>query len=316
LIAGYATLIDFDTQREFFIGVDSDGCVFDSMELKHKECFCPAVVKHWGLQGISKYVRQVWDYVNLYSATRGYNRFLALIELFAHLQRRADLQGREISWPDLTALVEWTHTESKLGNATLEAYLKTHPDGALQTALEWSLDVNETIEAMITLLPPFPYAKDSLAKAAVSADILVVSQTPLEALQREWRENGLDGYVRFIAGQEHGTKAEHIQQAAVGRYETDKILMIGDAPGDLKAAQANNALFFPIVPGHEEGSWAVFYETALDKFFNGRYTREYESGLIAAFNRGLSDRPAWECLQPAGVSAPLAECLTEKPVNH
>ena len=25
--------------HEFFIGFDSDGCVFDSMEVKHKECF-------------------------------------------------------------------------------------------------------------------------------------------------------------------------------------------------------------------------------------------------------------------------------------
>ena len=302
-------MIDFDKQRDFFIGVDSDGCVFDSMELKHKECFCPAVVKHWGLQGISKYVRQVWDYVNLYSTTRGYNRFLALIELFAHLQRRMDLQDREISWPDLTALVEWTNTESKLGNATLEDYLKTHHDPALQTALQWSLEVNKNVDAMNTLLPPFPYVKDSLAKAAASADILVVSQTPLEALQREWRENEMDDYVRFIAGQEHGTKAEHIEQAAVGRYETGKILMIGDAPGDLKAAKANNALFFPIVPGHEERSWEVFFETALDKFFNGRYNGEYESGLVAEFNRRLSDIPPWECTQPAGGLPPLVECL-------
>lgn len=31
--------------------------------------------------------------------------------------------------------------------------------------------------------------------------------------------------------------------------------MIGDAPGDLKAARGNGALFFPVNPGDEEESW-------------------------------------------------------------
>ena len=65
-------------QHDFFIGIDSDGCVFDSMEIKHKECFCPAFIKHFGLQAASKYAREVWDFVNLYSRDRGCNRFLAL----------------------------------------------------------------------------------------------------------------------------------------------------------------------------------------------------------------------------------------------
>ncbi len=296
-------MIDFDKQKKFFIGVDSDGCVFDSMELKHKECFCPAVIKNWGLQGVSKYARQVWDFVNLYSKTRGCNRFLAIIELFAHLEQCKDLQGREISWPDLTALIEWTKSESKLGNVTLVEYLKTKNDPVLRTALEWSLDVNKNVEEMNTLLPQFPYVKESLAKAATSADILVVSQTPLEALQREWSENEIDKYIRFIAGQEHGTKTEHIEQATAGKYESGNILMVGDAPGDLEAAKANGALFFPIVPGNEERSWENFFETALDKFFNGSYSVEYEAELIAEFNRRLPDIPPWDSLQEADIAA-------------
>jgi len=47
-------------QREhpFFIGFDSDGCIFDSMEIKHKECFCPAYIKHFDLQVVAKYARE------------------------------------------------------------------------------------------------------------------------------------------------------------------------------------------------------------------------------------------------------------------
>ena len=68
-------LRDFQPGSDFFIGIDSDGCVFDSMEIKHKECFVPMFVKHNGLQAVSKYARQVWEFVHLYSKTRGTNRF-------------------------------------------------------------------------------------------------------------------------------------------------------------------------------------------------------------------------------------------------
>lgn len=44
-------LEDMEKHHDFLVCVDSDGCVFDNMELKHKECFCPATVNVWGLQG-------------------------------------------------------------------------------------------------------------------------------------------------------------------------------------------------------------------------------------------------------------------------
>ena len=34
-------LADLQPQQPFFVGIDSDGCAFDTMEIKHKECFCP-----------------------------------------------------------------------------------------------------------------------------------------------------------------------------------------------------------------------------------------------------------------------------------
>ena len=73
------SLKDFKPASEFFVGIDSDGCIFDSMEIKHKECFTPMFIKHYHLQAVSKYAREVWDFVNLYSKTRGANRFPALV---------------------------------------------------------------------------------------------------------------------------------------------------------------------------------------------------------------------------------------------
>ena len=72
-------LKDFKPTKEFFVGIDSDGCIFDSMEIKHKECFAPMFIKHFTLQAVSRYAREVWEFVNLYSKTRGANRFPALV---------------------------------------------------------------------------------------------------------------------------------------------------------------------------------------------------------------------------------------------
>ena len=35
--------------KPYLVCIDSDGCVFDTMEIKHKECFCPPYIKHFGL---------------------------------------------------------------------------------------------------------------------------------------------------------------------------------------------------------------------------------------------------------------------------
>jgi hypothetical protein len=36
-------------RHSFFVGIDSHGRVFDSMEIKPKECFIPNIIKHCGL---------------------------------------------------------------------------------------------------------------------------------------------------------------------------------------------------------------------------------------------------------------------------
>jgi hypothetical protein len=33
-----APLRDFGRNKDFFVGIGSDGCVFDTMEVKHREC--------------------------------------------------------------------------------------------------------------------------------------------------------------------------------------------------------------------------------------------------------------------------------------
>ncbi len=286
-------LRDIKPKQSFFVGIDSDGCAFDTMEIKHKECFCPNVIRYWELQNISKYARETWDFVNLYSQTRGCNRFHAVIETMRLLAERKEVKARNAKIPDVTPLTEWVKKETKLGNPALERYAKEANNPIIDQALAWTKAVNRSVSEMVYDIPPFPWVRESLTKLYEHADIIVVSQTPGEALSREWSEHGIDKYVRVICGQEYGTKAEHIQYAAGGKYADVKVLMIGDAPGDMSAAKSNRALFYPINPGHEEDSWERFYKEAIDRFLQGSFAGSYETKLIEEFNKCLPSTPLW-----------------------
>lgn len=289
-----AQLKNLPKQNDFFIGFDSDGCVFDTMELKHKECFCPAVIKHMGCQPVSKAAREVWDFVNLYSKTRGCNRFLAIQYFRDLLKERADVKARGFQPKVLKDLDAWIERETKLGNPALEAEVADSGNEGLQLMLDWSKEVNARVEDMVSGMTPFPGVMDILQAGKEQADMIVVSQTPLEALEREWEENGMTPYVALIAGQEHGTKTEHIQLATEGKgYDADHVLMVGDAPGDQQAAEANHALYYPIIPGQEEMSWVRLRDEALDKFFAGTFAGEYQQKLIAEFDGALPQHPDW-----------------------
>ena len=282
----------FQPSKDFFVGIDSDGCVFDSMEIKHKECFTPMFIKHFGLQPVSKYAREVWEFVNLYSKTRGINRFPALSNALNFLKERPEVQARNVEVPPSEALDEWIARESKLGNATLEAEVQGG-NQSLADLYEWSKAVNGQVEDIVHGVPPFPLVRECFDKIREKADAMCISQTPVGALQREWGENQLEGYVAMIAGQEMGTKTEHIKYAAASKYPAHRILMIGDAPGDFKAAKSNFALFYPINPGREEQSWQRLYDEALDRFFNEDYAGDYEDSLVAEFNQCLPENPLW-----------------------
>jgi phosphoglycolate phosphatase-like HAD superfamily hydrolase len=288
-----STLKDLKPQHEFFIGIDSDGCVFDTMEIKQKECFCPQFINHFGMQAASKYARETWEFVNLYSKTRGCNRFPAVTRALDLLAERKEIKARKVVVPAMKGLRDWIKRETKLGNPALEAEVKRTGDADLKKVLEWSLDVNAAVKKIVRDVPPFPLVRESLEKMRAKADVIIVSQTPTEALEREWREHRIDTFARVIAGQELGTKTEHIAFAAGGKYPKDKMLMIGDAPGDLQAAKGNQALYFPINPGDEEASWERFFREALGRFLAGTYAGEYERGLIAEFDSHLPEKASW-----------------------
>ena len=284
-----------EPQFDFFVGIDSDGCAFDTMEIKHKECFAPNIIKHWGLQPVSKYAREAAEFVNLYSRWRGINRWPALVMVFDLLRERSEVQVRSVVPPEAPQIRAFiANDDFPKSNDGLQAYMARFSDPELETAWAWTTGVNATVADMVHGVPPFPFVRKSLERIAAKADAIVVSATPVEALTREWHEHDIAQYVRVIAGQEMGKKALHLELATKNKYAPDHVLMIGDAPGDMRAARANNALFYPINPGDEEASWERFYRVAFDKFIAGEYAGEYEDQVVAEFEALLPDEPPWK----------------------
>lgn len=286
-------LVGFSPRHDAFVGVDSDGCVFDTMEIKQKQCFHGLIVSHWGLEAIEPALREAAEFVNLYSIWRGQNRFIALAKMFELLATHPDVVRGGQRLPALAGLHRLVKAGVNLTEARLLQEATTTGDADLHALHAWSLDVNAAVTRTVSHVPPFVWARRSLEHLRQHAEVLCVSQTPTDALVREWTSNDIAHLIDGIAGQEIGTKSEHLALATGGRYASHRVLMIGDAPGDHKAALANHALFYPINPAHEEASWARFFHEACARFLNGTYAGEYQDARLAEFQALLPSQPPW-----------------------
>ncbi len=287
-------LLNLRPRHDFLACVDSDGCVFDTMEIKQKQCFHPLIISHWHLEPIEALVRETASFVNLYSRSRGRNRFLSLRDMFDFLNKRPEVMRSGIAIPDMSDLTRFIESGAPLDHAHLEREAATTGSMDLANVLKWSHAVNARIEQSAPHIPAFEWARRSLCRMRETSDVVVVSQTPEAALVREWSRAGLFTKVAVIAGQELGTKAEHIGMATRdNRYRPDHTIMIGDAPGDLDAAMQTGSCFYPIEPGAEEASWQRFTEEAYERFLAGTYVGSYQDVRIASFLDMLPETPPW-----------------------
>lgn len=288
--------VNMKKTKDYLVCIDSDGCLLDNMELKHKECFCPATVNIWNLQSVSKYARECAEFVNLYSRTRGTNRFPAVVRTLELLYERPEVKERGLVMPDLTPLKDWIETTPVLGAVALEQYSRSHEglSPVLMQAARWSREVDANIAHIVRNISPFPFVRQAIMKLREFADVMVVSATPSEALERELNACDLAHLMTCIAGQDLGTKSQLIHKAMEGRYKPDHVLKIGDAPGDFKAARDNGVLFNPIVAGKERESWKNILEVSADKFRVGSFSGEYQQKLIEDFFANLKETPPWK----------------------
>ena len=282
-----------------FIGIDSDGCALDTMESRHRHCFVPAFVSGFGLSGCAEAASQAWLFVNLYSRHRGSNRYAALLKTLELLREHPALRNERV--PSFPALAQWVDGARILSADTLAAATEatrlrgdTEAERELATVLAWSRHVDTLCAEDPVPVSAFAGVAELLQTAAAQADTAVISSAPLATLIRQWRQTGLARFVREICGQEGGRKADQLaERARRAAYPPARMLMLGDAPGDLRAAEAVGAWFFPIVPGKEPESWRLLADEGLPRFLGDRWTRAYQDELLVPFHRRLPDRPSW-----------------------
>lgn len=288
-------LVDMERGHATLVGIDSDGCVFDTMRVKQVEHFVPLIARFWKLEAHREALQECVEFVNLYSNTRGSNRFPALLRVFELLRGHpAVVATGELPTINLEPLRGYINSGLPLGNPSLQAEVERTGDAELAHLLAWSVAINDDIVARMRPVVPFKWALKALEAMSGQSDMLVVSQTPEAALVAEWELHKIRHYVSVIAGQELGTKAEHLRLAAGKHYAPSRILMIGDALGDRRAAREVGACFFPITPGAEEESWQRLTTEAYPRFLAGNYTAEYEREISAAFDAALPELPPWQ----------------------
>ena len=276
-------ITQFKPAHPYLICVDSDGCAMDSMTIKHVECFGPCMVKAYGLEEKRGAVLEIWNKLNLYSMTRGINRFLGLVTTLDILSEKGMWQG------DYAALKQWATNSDELSENSLKQQLQSEDTPDLRLALSWSQDTNRNIKA----LPreknkPFEGTREALIKAAKVADVVVVSSANRQAVMEEWEYFGLLDKVSIVMTQEQGSKASCIARMLDFGYTPDKVLMVGDAPGDFAAAEKNGVRCYPILAGHEIHSWHQFTDTILDTFIAGHYDIETMLHWQQKFEANLS----------------------------
>ncbi len=286
-------LINFLPKFDTFVGIDSDGCVFDTMETKQKDHFHPAIIRHWGLEAIEPQARAAAEFTYLYSTFRGLNRFLGLCKTFELLNDWPEARDRA-ALPDPASLREYCDSGMPLSNATIQAEAERTGDKLLADAYQWSVDLNLDIDQNMPDPPPFRGAVNALRRIHETSDAIVISQTQAVALLKDWYRDDLAKYVSVIAGPELGSKIDHFTMAAVDRYPAKSILMMGDAPGDLATALAIGCCFYPINPGHEVDSWTRFMDEAHALFLAGNFSDEYQNKLIREFKALLPETPPWK----------------------
>lgn len=270
-------------KKDFLVCIDSDGCAMDTMTIKHTRCFGPCLVETFGLEQNREEILERWNEINLYSATRGINRFCGLVQMLTELEEKGTaVEGLE-------ELRSWIQNSGELSNGALKAYLEKKTDSpALQKALEWSLRVNEAVEALSDEeKQPFAGVKEALAAIAESADIAIVSSANYEAVEEEWRKNGLLPCVRHLFAQNHGTKRDCLGELLAMGYPAEHVLMVGDAPGDLRAAKEQGVSFYPITPGQEAEAWKELREKGIQRFLEGSAWKEYEQEKTDGYRERL-----------------------------
>lgn len=276
----------YKKSRELLICVDSDGCAMDTMNCKHFHCFGPRMVDQWQLDPWRDEILHRWNEINLYQLTRGINRFAGLAMALT------EINEKYTKIPGIEALNDWVKTTHALSAEAIKDAAEKMPEGegklCLEKALSWSNAVNATAKGLPPEMKiPFDGAKDGLKASHQIADVAVVSSANRAAVVEEWSEHDLLPHVDILLAQDVGSKAFCIKKMLEFGYDKTKVLMVGDAVGDMEAAEKNGVYFFPILVNKERFSWQELINVALGKLEDGSFGDGYQAELKERFIKNL-----------------------------
>lgn len=272
---------DYTREKDFLVCIDSDGCAMDTMNVKHFKCFGPEWIKQYGLEAVQEEGLAYWNDVNLFTTTRGINRFkgLALGLLWAR-EKGYEIEG-------LDEFVKWTEEANELSNPALMAYCQKANNPCMENALLWSIHVNRAITELPKDDKPFDHVKETMDFMCQQADLTAVSSANGEAVQAEWTKHGLKEDCRVLLSQEAGSKVHCIGELLKLGYDKKNTLMVGDAFGDRDSAFKNGVWFFPIIVNKEGESWERLKNEAFPKLVEGTFDEAYQKELLERFEKAL-----------------------------
>ncbi len=270
---------NFVKHSDCMICVDSGGCALDTMEIKHKECFGPQWIYTYHLEERFDECMSLWLDINLYSITRGINRFKALAIALLEMEKRG------CKFEGLDEFVTWTEEASELSNPALFSYAQKSMSECVENALLWSIRSNRAIYHLETEGKPFANVKEAMDEMSKYADLVAVSSSNVESVEAEWTKYELIDNCRMMFCQENGPKEYCISEMVKKGYE--KILVVGDAPGDRDAAVENEVWYYPILVGKESYSWERLLKEAFPRLLEGSFDEAYQEQLIKEFEMNL-----------------------------
>ena len=108
-------LNDMQPEKNYLVAIDSDGCVFDAMGIKQRECFCPMMIAYFSLQPVAAAARECKEFADLFSKTRGANRHKTMVRILGELlPSHPAVRARKFKVPEFKYYAEWVNNPDSL----------------------------------------------------------------------------------------------------------------------------------------------------------------------------------------------------------
>jgi len=245
--------------------VESEGCVFDTLRLRHEQAYLPAFVAcfAWGVD--RSYCSNLWRRLALDSKFRGQPPARILLAALQILNRHSPSIRRSAVLRVLDHYLALPAPDP----FTLAGAPAGSPERLL---LDWMTMSDGIIEAEMAE-HCFSGAAEfllSFKDSAPKAELLVYGSYSESSTLRRWESAGLGSCFLRLAGAERGEFSGYLRAALKNGYDGCPILVIGTTGMAWQAAQAVGARFYPILPDAEEESWKFLAEEYFPAFLCGR----------------------------------------------